>query len=100
MRVAIDETQRRRAIREEYNEKHGITPKTIRKEVRDLISISTIVEDMDADFSIENISKLSQAEKRELIETLELEMRHAAKDLEFEKAAQIRDAMLDRKSTR
>jgi len=95
MRVSIDETERRRAIQMEYNEKHGITPKTIRKEVRDLISISTIVEDMDADFSIENISKLSQAEKRELIETLELEMRHAAKDLEFEKAAQIRDAMLE-----
>lgn len=95
MRVAIDETERRRAIQEEYNEKHGITPKTIRKEVRDLISISTIVEDMDADFSIENISKLSQAEKRELVETLELEMRHAAKELEFEKAASIRDAMLE-----
>lgn len=95
MRVAIDETQRRRAIQTEYNEKHGITPTTIHKEVRDLISISTIVEDMDSDFSVENINKLTQAEKRELIETLELEMRHAAKELEFEKAASIRDAMLE-----
>ena len=95
MRVAIDETERRRAIQKEYNEKHGITPTTIHKEVRDLISISTIVEDMDSDFSIENINKLTQAEKRELVETLELEMRHAAKELEFEKAASIRDAMLE-----
>ena len=93
--VAIDETERRRAVQEEYNEKHGITPTTIRKGVRDLISISEIVDDMDGDFSIENISKLSRDEKRELVETLELEMRHAAKDLEFEKAANLRDIMLE-----
>lgn len=95
MAVAIDETERRRAVQEEYNEKHGITPTTIRKGVRDLISISEIVDDMDGDFSIENISKLSRDEKRELVETLELEMRHAAKDLEFEKAANLRDIMLE-----
>lgn len=95
MRAAIDETERRRSIQEAFNEKHGITPTTIHKEVRDLISISTIVEDMDADFSIENINKLTRAEKRELIETLELEMRHAAKELEFEKAASLRDVMLE-----
>ncbi len=95
MRVAIDETERRRAVQEAYNEEHGITPKTIRKEVRDLISISEIVDEMDSDFSIENVSKLSRDEKRELIETLELEMRHAAKELEFEKAANIRDIMLE-----
>lgn len=95
MRAAIDETERRRAIQEAYNEEHGIVPTTINKEVRDLISISTIVEDMDADFSVENINKLTRAEKRELVETLELEMRHAAKNLEFEKAASIRDVMLE-----
>lgn len=95
MSVAIDETERRRAVQEEYNEKHGITPTTIRKGVRDLISISEIVDDMAGDFSIENISKLSRDEKRELIETLELEMRHAAKELEFEKAANLRDIMLE-----
>lgn len=95
MSVAIDETERRRAVQEEYNEKHGITPTTIRKGVRDLISISEIVDDMAGDFSIENISKLSRDEKRELIETLELEMRHAAKELEFEKAANLRDVMLE-----
>lgn len=95
MSVAIDETERRRAVQEEYNEKHGITPTTIQKGVRDLISISEIVDDMAGDFSIENISKLSRDEKRELIETLELEMRHAAKELEFEKAANLRDIMLE-----
>jgi excinuclease ABC subunit B len=95
MRVAIDETERRRGIQKEFNEKHGITPTTIRKSVRDLISVSEIVEDMDGDFSVENVGNLSRDEKRELIETLELEMRHAAKDLEFEKAASLRDAMLE-----
>lgn len=95
MRFAIDETERRRAIQEAYNVEHGITPATIRKNVRDAISISKIVEDMDSDFSIENINRLSRDEKRELIETLELEMRHAAKNLEFEKAANLRDIMLE-----
>ncbi len=95
MRYAIDETERRRGIQKAYNEEHGITPTTIRKNVRDAISISKIVEDMDSDFSIENVNKLSRDEKRELIETLELEMRHAAKNLEFEKAAGIRDIMLE-----
>lgn len=95
MRFALDETERRREIQQAYNEKHGITPTTIRKGVRDLISISEIVEDMDTDFSIENVRNLSRDEKRELIETLELEMRHAAKNLEFEKAASLRDVMLE-----
>ncbi len=98
MQATIDETNRRRAIQKAYNEKHGITPTTIKKDVRDLISISSIVEGMDEDLSIENISRLSQAEKRELIETLELEMRHAAKNLEFEKAASLRDLMLELQS--
>ena len=95
MRFALDETERRREIQQAYNEEHGITPTTIRKSVRDLISVSEIVEDMDSDFSIENINKLSRDERRELIETLELEMRHAAKELEFEKAASLRDVMLE-----
>lgn len=95
MRTAIDETERRRAVQMEYNEKHGITPTTIRKKVRDLISISEIVDDMESDFSVENISKLSRDEKRELVETLELEMRHAAKELDFEKAASLRDIMIE-----
>lgn len=95
MQVTIDETERRRKIQQAFNEEHGITPQTIKKEVRDLISISKIIDDSNAEFSIDNIDKLSRSEKRELIETLELEMRHAAKEMEFEKAASIRDAMLE-----
>lgn len=95
MQYALDETERRRTIQKAYNEEHGITPTTISKNVRDAISISTIVEDMDSDLSIENISRLTRDEKRELIETIELEMRHAAKNLEFEKAANLRDIMLE-----
>lgn len=98
MQATIDETNRRRAIQIAYNEKHGITPTTVRKDIRDLISISSIAEEIDEDLSIENISKLSQAEKRELIETLELEMRQAAKNLEFERAASLRDIMLELQS--
>ena len=99
MRATIDETNRRRKIQIAHNKKYDITPTTIRKDVRDLISISSIVEDMDEEMSIENISKLSRAEKRELAETLELEMRHAAKNREFEKAASLRDAMLELQSS-
>lgn len=95
MKVAIEETDRRRKIQAEYNEKHGITPTTIRKNVHDSISISSLVEDLDDDLSIENVKNLSRDERRELIETLELEMRHAAKELEFEKAANLRDIMLE-----
>lgn len=95
MRATIDETNRRRSIQEAYNKKHGIVPTTIKKDIRDVISISTVVEDMGESYSVENIKRLSQAEKRELVETLELEMRHAAKNLEFEKAASLRDLMLE-----
>lgn len=95
MRTAIDETERRRKIQKAYNKEHGIVPKTIKKDVRDLISISSIVEDMDEDISVKNLDKLSQAERRELVETLELEMKHAAKELEFEKAASLRDALIE-----
>ena len=100
MQYALDETERRRTIQKAYNEEHGITPTTISKNVRDAISISTIVEDMDSDLSIENISRLTRDEKRELIETIELEMRHAAKNLEFEKAANLRDIMLELQARR
>lgn len=100
MQYALDETERRRTIQKAYNEEHGITPTTISKNVRDAISISTIVEDMGSDLSIDNINRLTRDEKRELIETIELEMRHAAKNLEFEKAANLRDIMLELQARR
>ncbi|GEK91519.1 excinuclease ABC subunit UvrB [Alkalibacterium kapii] len=98
MRNAIDETERRRAIQEAYNEAHGITPTTIKKEVRDLIKISTAVDEEEKNLSEETIKKLSQRERMELIETIELEMKEAAKDLNFEKAADLRDVVMELKT--
>ncbi|OJF92939.1 excinuclease ABC subunit UvrB [Alkalibacterium sp. 20] len=98
MRKAIDETERRRAVQEEYNEKHGITPKTIKKEVRDLIKISTSIDEDEQGLSEETIKNLSRRERKELIETMELEMKEAAKELNFEKAADLRDIVMELKT--
>ena len=84
MRGAIDETNRRREIQMRYNEEHGITPATIRKKVADVIEIGKKVKP-------ESEKKLSRLEKEKLIEQLTAEMRDAAKRLEFEQAAYIRD---------
>src|SRR5699024_1594822 len=97
MKQAMDETERRRAVQQEYNKEHGIVPQTIKKEIRDLIRITTAVEE-DIDVSAGKIAKLSAAERRELIETMELEMKQAAKELDFEKAAHLRDVVLELKA--
>lgn len=98
MKQAMSETERRREIQEEYNKEHGITPTTIKKEVRDLIKISTVIDDEEKDLSEEIIKQLSRDERRELIETMELEMKQAAKELDFEKAAQLRDVVMELKT--
>ena len=85
MENAIRETNRRREIQKRYNDEHGIVPKTIIKDVRDIIEIGTKVENEKPD------SKLSRAEKEALIKRLTNEMRQAAKILEFEHAAYLRD---------
>ncbi|MBQ8203454.1 MAG: excinuclease ABC subunit UvrB [Clostridia bacterium] len=85
MERAIRETERRRSIQQKYNEENGITPKTIVKDVRDIIEIGSKVEKEKSD------SKLSRAEKEALIKRLTNEMRQAAKILEFEHAAYLRD---------
>ena len=85
MENAIRETNRRREIQKRYNEEHGIVPKTIIKDVRDIIEIGTKVQNEKPD------SKLSRAEKEALIKRLTNEMRQAAKILEFEHAAYLRD---------
>ncbi|API89231.1 excinuclease ABC subunit B [Marinilactibacillus sp. 15R] len=97
MNNAIEETERRREIQEEYNKVHGITPMTIKKEVRDLIQISTVVEDGE-ELSEDTVKKLSREERRQLIETMELEMKQAAKELDFERAAQLRDVVMEIKT--
>lgn len=93
---AIAETRRRRAIQKEYNEKHGIVPKTIHKDIRDLISITKAVDDTEEKGQVvSNYDKMSEEEKKEMIENLEEEMRKAAKALDFEEAAILRDMVLE-----
>ncbi len=99
MEKAISETKRRREIQEEYNEKHGITPTTIQKEIRDAIKATREVEDTEEmDGGRTNVSKLSKPERQKLIASLEGEMKEAAKALDFERAAQLRDTILELKA--
>ena len=86
MRKAIIETNRRREIQKKYNEEHGIVPQTIEKKVADIIEISTHSDDNEDDFS-----RMPKADKLRLIEELKREMKAAAKLLEFEHAAFLRD---------
>ena len=86
MRGAIEETERRRRVQSAYNESHGIVPKTIAKEVREVISLGAKHKDSET-----KKKKLSKAERDKLIEQLTTEMRAASQKLEFEKAAFLRD---------
>ena len=96
MRKAIDETERRRAVQSKYNEEHGITPQTIRKAVRDLISISKEITKEQAAFE-KDPESMNLGELRKLIGEVEKKMRRAAADLNFEAAAELRDRMLELK---
>ncbi|MCZ8540231.1 Excinuclease ABC subunit B [Paenisporosarcina quisquiliarum] len=98
MRKAIDETKRRRTIQLEYNEKHGITPKTIQKKIGDVIRASQVAEEEET-YAQRLISgkPLTKEEKATLLENLEKEMKDAAKALNFERAAELRDAILELK---
>ena len=91
MRLAIDETERRRAKQAAYNAEHGIVPKTIVKSVRELIEISS---ESEKTLRRADGVKLTKSERKELIEKLEKEMKAAAKMLEFELAAQLRDEIV------
>ena len=93
MKYAIDETNRRRSIQEAYNKEHGITPKTIHKNIRDLIAITHAVEKEETTQT--DFKQMTVQQRREAIEVMELEMRAAAKNLNFEKAAQLRDMILE-----
>ena len=86
---AIKETNRRRAIQEEYNEEHGIVPKTIIKEVRDVIEATKASEEKETYEAKENNDKLSKKDKEELIKKYTTEMMEAAKNLQFERAAEL-----------
>ncbi len=97
MQAAIDETNRRREIQQAYNEAHGITPKTIEKAVRDLISISKKIEADDVALK-KDPESMSPKEIKALISRTESEMRKAAADLDFERAAMLRDQLFELKA--
>ncbi len=94
MKSCIDETERRRAIQEQYNKDHGITPQTIKKAVRDLISISKSV--AKSEYQLEkDPESMSAKELKKLADDIEKQMRRAAADLDFETAAELRDKMIE-----
>ena len=94
MRSAIDETNRRRKIQSKYNEEHGITPKTIKKAVRDLISITKKVESEPDEIS-KDIESMNKKELEKLLATITKKMHAAAAELNFELAAKLRDQMIE-----
>ena len=96
MRVAIDETNRRRTIQQAYNQEHGITPATIRKSVRDLISISKKVAKEEYKFQ-KDPESMSKKELEKLIGEIQKKMQSAAAELNFEVAAELRDKMIELK---
>ncbi len=96
MRLAIDETERRRAIQEAYNKEHGITPKTIQKSVRELISISREIAQEELRFE-KDPESMSRKELEKLVADLDKKMKKAAAELNFELAAELRDKMIELK---
>jgi excinuclease ABC subunit B len=98
MEIAINETKRRRAIQEEYNEKHGITPKTIQKGIRDVIRATHAAEEQEEYTPTKTITKMTKKEREKVIADMEKEMKEAAKALNFERAAELRDLILELKA--
>ncbi len=98
MRAAIDETNRRRELQQKYNEEHGITPQTIKKSVRDLISISKEIAKEEVRFE-KDPESMDKKELKKLIADVEKKMKKAASELNFEAAAELRDKMVDLKKT-
>lgn len=101
MREAIDATERRRSLQMKFNKEHGITPKTIVKPIRDVISITKDSDDKEnkESFADLNFDELTKKQKQNMIKTLTAQMQEAAKKLDFEEAANLRDAIMDLKKT-
>lgn len=97
MEIAISETKRRRAIQEEYNREHSIVPKTIQKDIRDIIRATHITDDGEEEKAANKFEKLSKKERQKVIANMEKEMKEAAKALDFERAAELRDLILELK---
>ena len=98
MRIAMEETARRRELQEAYNKKHGITPRTIEKSVRDLISITQEVAKTEEKLE-KDPESMSREELEKLIEKVQKQMKAAAAELNFEAAAELRDRMIELKKT-
>ena len=92
MKEAIEETARRRSIQEKYNQEHGITPTTIQKEIREVISNNQELEEKQPE-------KMSKQERQKLIMNIESEMKEAAKNLDFERAMELRDILFEMKGS-
>lgn len=92
---AIKETERRRTIQLAYNEKHGVTPQTIRKKVHDVIEATKVAEQKADYLTGAGAGKMNKKERLALLQRLEAEMKDAAKNLQFERAAELRDALLE-----
>ena len=90
MKIAIEETERRRKIQEKYNKEHNITPKTIMKEIREVVSNTNETEEKEI--------KMSKQEKQNLMIKIENEMKEAAKIMDFERAMELRDILFELKS--
>ena len=97
MRIAIDETERRRRIQDEYNRENGITPQSVRKAVRSVIKATRVAEDEEK-YEGKSPLELTKKELKDYIGRLETEMKQAAADLQFERAAQLRDTIFEYKA--
>ena len=97
MEIAISETKRRRAIQEAYNIEHGITPKTIQKDIRDVIRATQAAEAGEEERTARQYENLSKKDRQQVIARMEKEMKDAARALDFERAAELRDLILELK---
>ncbi|MBR3183158.1 MAG: UvrB/UvrC motif-containing protein, partial [Firmicutes bacterium] len=97
MKAAIDETDRRRKIQSDYNEAHGITPESVKKSVRSVIEATKVAEKEMEFYKGKAPSELTRKELQDYVRKLEKEMKQAAKDLQFERAAQLRDQIFEYK---
>ncbi|UXU49435.1 excinuclease ABC subunit UvrB [Staphylococcus arlettae] len=98
MRYALDETERRRQIQMAYNEKHNITPTTINKKIHDVISATVDSDETNEQQQTEVPKKLTKKEREKTIQNIEKEMKQAAKDLDFERATELRDMLFELKA--
>lgn len=98
MELAISETNRRREIQQAFNEKHGITPQTIKKGVRDVVQATMVAEESKGYEGKVKPEKMTASERKKLIAGMEKEMKQAAKELNFERAAELRDIVLELKA--